>query len=599
MNIKDSLRTLRHGNEVSPHHQLFTIWGEFLDANHLLEEYPRPTLARDTYTTLNGYWQYEILASNHAGQIRSGNILVPFSPEAYLSQVGHILQPKEQLIYYKTLEMAEIPNHKRCLLHFQAVDHACDVYLNDQKLLSHEGGYLAFTIDLTDTLILGDNRLKVLVTDDSDLGIQSRGKQKLHHSGMYYTPQSGIWQTVWYEWVPDDYIKNLSISADSRTGNVHFNLSFNRPCEDCHAYDIEIYYQETLLSKTTHHHTNVEIGLDPHSLWLWTPEEPNLYSVKIVAKADTISSYFAFRTVESIYDETTGRNQLHLNGKAYFINGLLDQGYWPDGLMTAPSDEALIYDIEKAKSLGFNLLRKHIKIEAERFYYHCDRLGMLVCQDMVNGGGSQSPLLTAYLPTGLPFFQRLMSDHRHTLFGRQDIHDRNNWLIEMKDTINHLKSHPSIIMWTPFNEGWGQFNSSAIYETIKELDPTRLVDHASGWYDQKSGDFQSIHNYFRKLTLPKDHRIGMISEFGGYACYIPNHVYSKKIYGYKVFDTPRSLNQAYQDLYKKQVLPLKEKGLSGVVYTQLSDIEEEINGLLTYDRKICKVDPLPPNSTGL
>jgi beta-galactosidase/beta-glucuronidase len=320
----------------------------------------------------------------------------------------------------------------------------------------------------------------------------------------------------------------------------------------------------------------------------WSPENPYLYNMVIFAGNDKVESYFAMRKVEIKKDEED-IPRIFLNNKPYFQNGLLDQGYWPDGLYTAPSDEALIFDIQKAKELGFNMLRKHIKIEPLRWYYHCDRLGMLVWQDMINGGEDYNTLLVGYLPTLFPGIVNHIKDSHYKWFGRKSEEGRKEWSEECRETVELLYNSPSIVVWVPFNEAWGQFDAKKAYDLIRELDTTRLVDHASGWYDQKCGDFKSIHEYFHPLKVKVETRPVILSEFGGYACYINEHSYSLQIYGYRIYLTKEDFHKAYQDLLEKEIENLRKLGLSAAVYTQLSDVEDEVNGLFTYDRKICKV----------
>jgi hypothetical protein len=358
-------------------------------------------------------------------------------------------------------------------------------------------------------------------------------------------------------------------------------------------YHVYIYAGNKLIQSMTSKQPVMKIPIpDMH---LWSPEDPFLYDVIIIAGNDKVESYFAMRKVE-VRKDSEGIPRIYLNNEVYFQNGLLDQGYWPDGLYTAPSDEALIYDIQLAKDLGFNMLRKHLKIEPLRWYYHCDRLGMLVWQDMINGGRNYNMLLVGYLPTLFPKLASLVKDKHYRIFGRKDREGRQEWLKECKETVEHLYNCPSVVVWVPFNEGWGQFDSKQVYEMIKTVDKTRLIDHASGWFDQKAGDFKSIHNYFHPLKIKTEKRPVVLSEFGGYACYIPEHSYSWQIYGYRIYLTMNELNKAFQKLMTNDIENLKMKGLSAAVYTQLSDVEDEVNGLVTYDRKICKVKPIGKSS---
>jgi hypothetical protein len=410
---------------------------------------------------------------------------------------------------------------------------------------------------------------------------------------MWYTAQSGIWQTVWYEWVPDKYITLIKITPNVLKGEIQLQVRMNIPDTEPKKdpmFQIVVKEGDKIIQTASAYRDRVTLKLS--EFILWSPEKPFLYDIEITAGQDRIESYFAMRSVE-IKEDEEGKLRIFLNGKPYFQNGLLDQGYWPDGLYTAPSDEAMIFDIEQAKRLGFNMLRKHIKIEPLRWYYHCDRLGMLVWQDMVNGGEEYHMLLVSYLPTIFPRIAGRIHDNHYVLFGRAEAEGRREWSAECRETVELLYNSPCIVCWVPFNEGWGQFDAKEAYQLIRELDATRPIDHASGWYDQGIGDFESVHNYFHPLRVQYKKRAVIFSEIGGYACYMEKHSYSGKVYGYKVFSSKEELNEAYQRLFREELARLRREGLSAVVYTQLTDVEEEVNGLLTYDRRICKVDPLP------
>ncbi|MDE6184695.1 MAG: hypothetical protein K2G39_04605, partial [Lachnospiraceae bacterium] len=349
---------------------------------------------------------------------------------------------------------------------------------------------------------------------------------------------------------------------------------------------------------------SLSFTLPKDAFYSWSPEEPFLYDVRLRFGKDTIQSYFAMRifTIEKADASENAIPVFCLNHKPYFLMGVLDQGYWPDGLYTAPSDEALIYDITAMKSLGFNMLRKHVKIETARWYYHCDRLGMIVCQDMVNGGSCYHMPVISYLPTLFPKLSSHLEDSHYAMLSRKDEAARIQWEKECGETIDYLKFFPSIAIWVPFNEGWGQFDTARITDMIKRKDPSRLVDSASGWFDQNCGDFISIHNYFRPLSVPvKDWstRAFLLSEYGGFACHIKEHSSVNRIFGYKRYDTLADFRRAYHNLIEKSLLPLKKQGLSGAVFTQLSDVEEEVNGILTYDRKVNKLrkSSNPPSSS--
>ncbi|TAH70869.1 MAG: glycoside hydrolase family 2 [Anaerolineaceae bacterium] len=589
------------------YNQLSTVWGEELNPEKVLSEYPRPQLKRSNYTILNGYWNYNI--TKDSVDIKparyDGKILVPFSPESILSGVNRQLQPGEILWYERPLIIDKKLPGKRLILHFGAVDQVCEIRINNNKIMQHIGGYLPFYTDITDFVIEGGNLLTVKVKDFSETSFHSRGKQKLKRGGMFYTAQSGIWQTVWMEWVPDIYINSLSITPLVDESMVRLTINLSQSTSYANNKDSAIniksknknnrnMFRIDIYDKGVKIHSfvtkNPTMNIPIKNFTYWSPENPYLYDMVITTSEDMVESYFAMRKIEVKKDEA-GISRIYLNNKPYFQNGLLDQGYWPDGLYTAPSDEAMIFDIKQAKELGFNMLRKHIKIEPLRWYYHCDRLGMLVWQDMVNGGGNYNKLLVGYLPTIFPWVAGLISDRCYLIFGRKNAEGRQEWTRECEETVKHLYNNPSIVVWVPFNEGWGQFDAKKITSLIRSLDDTRLIDQASGWYDQKGGDFNSVHNYFHPLlyTPDKGGRVVILSEIGGYACYIPEHSYSPMLYGYRIYLNTADLEAALQRLYSEDIMKLKKQGVSAVVYTQLSDIEDEVNGLFTYDRKVCKI----------
>jgi beta-galactosidase/beta-glucuronidase len=589
MKLKDAIKTLPLFNRKRSFHQLYTPWGEQLDTKNVLNEYPRPQLKRESYINLNGYWYYSITKKPIKPKQYEGMILVPFSPESVLSKVNKQLLPGEYLWYEKKIYLDEIEANKRCLLHFGAVDQYLEVFINEKKVKEHMGGYLPVSMDITKQLKKGENIITLKVMDSSDTSYHSRGKQKLNRGGMFYTAQSGIWQTVWMEWVSWEYIKSMELTPniDDSSINIKINLNkLNVPSKN-ECFIIKIFDNENLIQTVTSYDKKFKIPIQNPKYW--SPENPFLYNLEINYGEDNIRSYFAMRKFE-IKKDKDGYARIFLNNEPYFQNGVLDQGYWPDGLYTAPSDEAMIFDIQKAKELGFNMIRKHIKIEPLRWYYHCDRLGMIVWQDMVNGGGKYNTFFVGYLPTLFPKLADFIKDKYYLIHARKSKEGRKEWLLECKNTIKHLYNCPSIAVWVPFNEGWGQFDANNAVKIIKSLDQTRLVDHASGWFDQQGGDFKSIHDYFHKLDIVKDKRAVVLSEFGGYACYLPLHSYSNRIYGYRIYKNKKELNKAYQELYNKEIKELIKKGLSATVYTQLSDVEDEVNGLYTYDRKIRKID---------
>ncbi len=588
MKIKDVVKTFMLSKKKIPYNQLYTKWGEELDADHILEEYPRPQLKRDNYTILNGYWDYCITRKKEKPVKFDGKILVPFSPESTLSGVVREVTPKDYLWYERTLSIDKIPAGKRCILHFGAVDQYCEVFINNNKARRHTGGYLPFSVDITKYITEGNNKITVRVIDLTDTSYHSRGKQVLARGGMFYTAQSGIWQTVWMEWVPEQYIKSIRITPSLDDSCIQLEIFMNHWDKKTQENEIRvsIYEDQKLIQSIKDFGTSFIIPVNEPKLW--SPENPFLYDMVITAGEDKVESYFAMRKFEVKQDEE-GIPRLYLNNKAYFHNGILDQGYWPDGLYTAPSDEALIYDIQKTKELGFNMLRKHIKIEPLRWYYHCDRLGIIVWQDMVNGGGKYNMIWCGYLPTIFPKLVTKVKDNCYYLFARANKKGRKEWCYECKKTVALLYNCPSIAVWVTFNEGWGQFDSAKAVELIRCMDKTRLIDQASGWFDQKGGDFNSVHNYFRKLDVILENRAAVLSEFAGYVCYVPRHSYSQNIYGYKIYVNKEQLNDDVQKLYNIEIKKLIKKGLSAAVYTQLSDVEDEVNGILTYDRKVCKI----------
>lgn len=583
MYIHDMLRAVTMKRQEVKNNPLYTPWGETLDPAHVLEEYPRPQLRRTNYTILNGHWDYAFTgASAEIPSGWQGKILVPFSPESLLSGVGRQLQPEEFLWYQRTFSVAFPDSHARLLLHFGALDQDCTVYVNGNKVGTHSGGYLSFSFDITEFVTEGENLLNVCVRDVSDTSYHTRGKQRLESGGIFYTAQSGIWQTVWMEYVPAVHVESLKITPLFDERSVSIEAVMNRPAAQ---YRLEIRAEDRTIVSQTNPAPSFNISLP--EIHPWTPKTPFLYTFTLSADEDRVESYFALRHVSAERD-AKGRLRLCLNHQPYFMNGVLDQGYWSDGLMTAPSDEALIYDIETMKKLGFNLLRKHAKIECMRWYYHCDRLGMIVWQDMPNGGTEYDMHLVSHLPTflsGFPF-----RDHCYKKLSRETPESRKEWQEECVSMIQQLYNCPSIAVWVLFNEGWGQFDASEATDMVKRLDTTRLIDAASGWFDQGCGDILSVHNYFRKQSVRSARkRVFAISEFGGYTCHIEGHSYSGGTYGYRIYSDISAFQAGYRQLMEKEIEPLKVKGLSAVVYTQLSDVEEETNGILTYDRKVCKL----------
>ncbi len=574
--------------------QLYTRWGRKLKREIPLSEYPRPQMVRDSYVCLNGIWEYAIYPTGRTFEGYEGDIVVPFSPECLLSGVGRSVTPEDTLYYRKKFSFTKTGD--RVLLHFGAVDYKCEVSVNGTCFGTHTGGYFPFEIDITKALLDGENEITLKVTDPSEMGSQASGKQTSKRGNIWYTPQSGIWQTVWLEEVPENYIKSLKITPDidSDTLKVEIESVGNIGEVTVTALDGE----RVLCSAAT---TAGSAVLKIADYEKWTPENPKLYDLVVKSDSDEVKSYFGMRKF-GIGKDKDGFTRLMLNNEPYFQNGLLDQGYWSDGMYTAPSDEALIYDIQTMKDMGFNMLRKHIKIEPLRWYYHCDRLGMLVWQDMINGGDIYYQAATTILPafslaTGLKKTLGVKdTKENYKLFSRLDEKGRDEYYVDAERMIKGLYNCVSICLWVPFNEGWGQFDSVKAAEFFREKDPTRVIDHASGWHDQGAGDVNSFHIYFTPFMFPKygkkDERAICLTEFGGYSMSIDGHRFNTdKTFGYRIYNSKDALEKALHTLYIKRLKPLiSKKGLSALVYTEVSDVEDETNGLLTYDREIVKVD---------
>lgn len=563
-------------------HVLYTEWGKNLDPQNILPEYPRPQLVRKNWRNLNGYWDYAITKFVNEPENYDGKILVPFSPEAPLSGVMRQLLPDEYLHYRLIFEHEGAPA-AHVILHFGAVDERCKVYLNGKKIGEHRGGYLPFEFDIASVLKEGKNVLTLCVQDFSDSSYHANGKQVLKRGGIWYTAQSGIWQTVWLEEVPENYIEHIKITPVLKSGTVLLEIAAKNP----ESAQITVFeHEEAVAEGVTDEHGKAVLKFDAQCpVHPWSPDDPFLYDVKIALGEDEITSYFAMREFAVLPDEH-GIMRLVLNGKPLFHSGVLDQGYWPDGLYTAPSDDAMIHDITAMKRLGFNMLRKHIKVEPLRWYYHCDRLGMLVWQDMVSGGVMRHFMLKSALSTiGIT----KLRDDKYGFFGRRDAAGREEFILDMEGTVRHLYNCPCIAMWCIFNEGWGQFDSRKAYEKLLALDCTRSVDIASGWHDQGDGQICSLHVYFRRFRMVRDRRAVVLSEFGGYNCHVEGHCFNDANYGYRRFADCEKLTAALCRLYQNEILPAKAHGLCAAVYTQLSDVEDEQNGILTYDRAVCKL----------
>ncbi len=575
-------------NEKNALAPLLTPWGETIDRSCPLNDYPRPQLRRESWQCLNGPWQYAITQGGGEPENWDGEILVPFSPESLLSAVGRQLLPGQTLWYRRAVCFAPQPNeNQRLLLHFGAVDQHCQVFCNGAPVGSHSGGYWPFTFDITGYAHPGENVLTLCVTDDSDSGDEAWGKQKLRRGKIWYTAQSGIWQTVWCEVVPKRHIEALRITPlFSRAAvRVEAETEVEASFEGL-AGRVRVLDGGKEVACATLENGTAQLALPGFKAW--SPDSPFLYSLEVTAGDDVVHSYFGMREF-GICTGADGLPRLALNGKPIFHHGLLDQGYWSDGMYTPPSDAAMVWEIARVKALGFNMLRKHIKIEPLRWYYHCDRLGLLVWQDFVSGGGPYSAFATQYAPfAGLRFAD---GPPRYALHGRQSAQGRENFVRDAQRTLKLLHNATGLAVWVPFNEGWGQFDAMQMAEMVRKADPARLVDHASGWYDEGAGHFASYHVYFKHFRPKKNSqgRVLALTEFGGYSLPCEGHMASRTLYGYKMFAGTEALGAAVSRLYRRDVLTAMDAGLSAAIYTQLSDVEDEINGLFTADRRVQKL----------
>ncbi|PFG29549.1 glycoside hydrolase family 2 protein [Paramicrobacterium agarici] len=589
-----------------------TPWGENLDADNPLPEYPRPQLVRDSYLNLNGQWQHAFTplrsttqdAATASGPLSvpdpsappsmwDGDIVVPFSPETPLSQVERMLQPDEVLWYRRTFTLPPDRAGERVLLHFGAVDQTCEVAVNGVRVGGHTGGFLPFALDITGALAERGNdaehEIVVAVRDVTDTSWLSRGKQARKRGGIWYSPQSGIWQTVWLEVLPCVAVDALELTPRLAERGVDVLVrSDNAESGDVATVTIRAGRNVVATASVTPNVTTRVVFDAGHEVRAWSPDDPFLYDIDVTLGDDSISSYVGIRSF-GIGPDEHGTPRLLLNGRPYFHTGLLDQGYWSDGWLTAPSDAALEYDVRLAKDLGFTMLRKHIKIEPLRWYYHCDRLGMLVWQDMVNGGTTYNPLVISVPAVGTG----PVSDHRYRAFGRADAAGRASFRDELRATVDHLRNVTSLALWVPFNEAWGQFDALQIERELRELDDTRPVDHASGWHDQGGGDLKSLHVYFRAFRVKDSWRDGRralaLTEYGGYSHRVEGHCWNDREFGYRKYKTAAELEAAFAALHEQQIVPAVERGLAASVYTQLSDVEDEVNGMVTYDRRVVKI----------
>ena len=543
-------------------------------------QHPRPQMQREDWLCLNGEWDFWKEDVDRKPAYK-GRIVVPFSPETINSGIGDgfVLKSGEKLHYRRTVTLNEQLLRGTTQLHFDAVDSACEVIVNGTSVATHRGGFTAFVADISSVARLGENEIEVICTDEATRNGGARGKQSDRRGGIWYTPQSGIWQSVWLESMPCRYIHDMRILPDALTRTVRIIAnSFGE------AHKIKVYDGEReILCREFENEVTLRYDFE-----LWSPQKPKLYQFTLSNGAgDCVSSYFGVRSFGMTTDRE-GKARLTLNGKPYFFNGVLDQGYWSDGMLTYPSDEAAIDELRMLKEMGFDTVRKHIKLEPMRWYYHCDRLGLVVWQDFVNGGG-------AYRFTHVAAFPFLGFHHRdddYRYFARENADARAEFWQMTDEILGQLGNCVSIGVWVPFNEGWGQFDSADVTEYIRKKDPYRIIDSVSGWHDQGVGktELRSLHTYYTPLQVPKDVRPVVLSEFGGYSMKVEGHVFDeKKEFGYQKFRSTETLVEALRRLYLQKLLPLIAQGLCGCIYTQVSDVEEEINGLVTYDRHVIKV----------
>lgn len=559
---------------------MLSKWGKEVNKNEPWQEYPRMQLQRDSYHSLNGIWEYQITERKSKPDPSKWNeIVVPFALGSELSEASENLPVGKALWYRK--QFSYKPSILRTFLNFEAVDAECTVFVNGLEVGTHKGGYNAFSFDVSE-YVKYQNSLMIRCIDDSNYGKYAYGKQKVEHGGMWYTPTAGIWGSVWLEDLSAHAIQDIKITPDVDRHCVHVSFAGN--------------FSQVLITVAHDGHVIASgatedkfYTLDIPDMHLWSPEDPFLYDLYIQSEDDVVRSYFGMRKF-SIENDRNGIPRFFLNNAPYFFTGLLDQGYNNDGMYTYPSIDAMLYELKEIKQLGFNMLRKHAKIETRRWYYECDRLGILVMQDMPSGGMSEyDKMTTLYLPNiGITN----LKDTGDSAFVRKDETSRTCYYDELQEMLENLYNCTSIFAWCPFNEGWGQFNSRQVTAYIKAYDSTRLVDSASGWHDNGAGDFKSTHNYFfpYRTTTDKYGRASILSEFGGYSYLEKGHASIDKLYGYKKFTSKIDLMESIAKLYEKKVLKNIPRGLCGCIYTQVSDVEDECNGIFTSDREIVKVD---------
>jgi hypothetical protein len=554
--------------------QLMSKWALDVDPENVWQIYPRPGLVREKWKNLNGLWEYAITQKDDIVPDKyDGSILVPFPIESALSGVQKSVSSEQRLWYNRTFNVPDDWQGQNILLHFEAIDWEARVWVNDVEVGEHRGGYDPFSFDITSALKSGENYIVVKVFDPTDDGTQPIGKQTKTPQGIYYTPSTGIWQTVWLEPVPKTFIQEVKINPEIDNKEVKINALLNTPLNAQRNIKAEVFLENEQITQAFFK-PNQPFALKIQNPTLWSPESPQLYDLKLTLEldgepVDIVRSYFGMRKI-ALAKDTDGFTKIFLNNAFVFQNGPLDQGFWPGGLYTPPSPEAMKYDLEVTKSLGFNMLRKHVKIEPRSFYHMCDKLGILVWQDMPNGDKKISP--------SEPDIVRSKASAEQFEY-------------ELSEMIRHLYNHPSIVMWVPFNEGWGQYETENVVNFVKSLDPTRLVNNASGWSDRGVGDVLDLHNYPEPISPnPESERAIVLGEFGGLGLPIKDHLWNADHWGYQNLNTKEDLMLKYEQFYD-QIWAFKEStGLSASVYTQITDVEGEVNGLLTYDRAILKVN---------
>ena len=581
--------------------KIMSRWAKEVTPDNVWQEYPRPQFERSTWKNLNGMWDYVILKPNQPKpKSYEGKILVPFSFESALSGVGRSITPEEKMWYRKKFIIPSEWKGKRILLNFEAVDHDTNVWVNDIFVGSHKGGFDRFSFDITTFLnVRGNQTIEISVKDGTNLSPQLRGKQHFKPSGIVYTPVSGIWQTVWLEAVSNEaYLGEVKITTDIDKGIVKITPFGHEALRSSYKVKASIYKNKSKIAEGSVS-TNKLIELKIREPKLWSPDNPNIYDLKLTLTnpkgkiIDQVNSYFGMRKIS--LGNHKGVKYLFLNNKPLFHYGTLDQGWWPDGLLTPPSDAAMRYDIEITKAMGFNMIRKHVKIEPDRWYYHCDHLGILVWQDMPSGGKMVEKINgpTTNKRGDKKYYTNLQHVGRTDGDLNKNINESIQFETELRKMINIHYNSPSIVVWVPFNEGWGQYDTCRISDLVKALDSSRLVIPTSGWSLRNCGDIYDIHTYDVDLKKPPYHqdRATVIGEYGGIGLPIKKNLWNPNTinWGYQTYNSQKELIESYE--YKfNQILKMKEMhGLSGAVYTQTTDVEGEVNGLLTYDREVIKI----------